>query len=53
VRLVGTNTARIVAEAKRLLDDPAEHAKMAQAVNPYGDGQAARRIVQAILAYQG
>ncbi len=52
VRLVGTNTAKIVAESSRLLDDPSEHAKMAQAVNPYGDGHAAERIVQAILAYQ-
>jgi UDP-N-acetylglucosamine 2-epimerase (non-hydrolysing) len=51
VKLVGTNTAKIVAETKRLLDDPAEHAKMAQAVNPYGDGHAAERIVQAILEY--
>ncbi len=52
VRLIGTNTAKIVAETKRLLDDPSEHAQMAQAVNPYGDGHAAERIVQAILAYQ-
>jgi len=51
VRLVGTNTAKIVAETRRLLDDPAEHAKMAQAANPYGDGHAAQRIVDAILAY--
>jgi UDP-N-acetylglucosamine 2-epimerase (non-hydrolysing) len=51
VRLVGTNTAKIVAESKRLLDNPAEHAKMARAVNPYGDGHAAERIVQAILDY--
>jgi len=52
VRLVGTNSSGIVAEVKRLLDDPEEHAKMAQAVNPYGDGQAAQRIVKAILAYE-
>jgi UDP-N-acetylglucosamine 2-epimerase (non-hydrolysing) len=52
VRLVGANTAKIVAETKRLLDNPSEHAKMAQAVNPYGDGHAAERIVQAILEYQ-
>lgn len=52
VRLVGTESVRIVAESRRLLDDPAEHAKMAQAVNPYGDGHAAERIVQAILDYQ-
>jgi UDP-N-acetylglucosamine 2-epimerase (non-hydrolysing) len=51
VRLVGANTAKIVAETKRLLDNPSEHAKMAQAVNPYGDGHAAERIVQAILEY--
>jgi len=51
VKLVGTDTERIVREARRLLDDPAAHAAMAQAVNPYGDGHAAERIVQAILDY--
>jgi UDP-N-acetylglucosamine 2-epimerase (non-hydrolysing) len=51
VRLVGTNTQRIVGEARRLLDDPGAHAAMARAINPYGDGQAARRIVKAILNY--
>jgi UDP-N-acetylglucosamine 2-epimerase (non-hydrolysing) len=51
VRLVGTDTARIVTEARRLLDDPQAHAAMARAVNPYGDGQAAGRIVQAIMAF--
>lgn len=50
VRLVGTNTAKIVSEARRLLDDVEAHATMASAVNPYGDGQAAYRIVQALLA---
>jgi len=49
VRLVGASTIKIIAEAKRLLNDPSEHDKMAQAVNPYGDGHAAERIVQAIL----
>ncbi len=49
VRLVGTDTGRVVAEARRLLDDPQAHAAMAHAVNPYGDGHAAPRIVQAIL----
>ncbi len=48
-RLVGTETGRIVQEANRLLDDPAEYARMAQANNPYGDGRAAERIVQALL----
>jgi UDP-N-acetylglucosamine 2-epimerase (non-hydrolysing) len=48
-RLVGTDAARIVAEARRLLDDPSSHAAMARAVNPYGDGHAAERIVAALL----
>ena len=52
VRLVGTDRARIVAEATRLLDDDAAHAAMARAHNPYGDGRAARRIA-AILAGLG
>ncbi len=50
VKLVGTQTARIVSEASRLLDDPEAHAAMAQAVNPYGDGRAAGRIVAALTA---
>ncbi len=49
VRLVGTDTDRIVSEARRLLDDPQAHAAMAHAVNPYGDGHAAERIVAALL----
>jgi UDP-N-acetylglucosamine 2-epimerase (non-hydrolysing) len=48
-RLVGADTGRIVAEAARLLDDPQARAAMARAVNPYGDGRAAERIVQALL----
>lgn len=52
VRLVGTNAAKIIAETKRLLDSPTERQKMAQAVNPYGDGHAAERIVEAILNNQ-
>ncbi len=49
LKLVGTESSRIVQEAKRLLDDPAEYAKMAKAANPYGDGHAAERIVAALL----
>lgn len=44
VRIVGTNRAVIVGEASRLLDDPAGYAAMTKATNPYGDGNAARRI---------
>jgi UDP-N-acetylglucosamine 2-epimerase (non-hydrolysing) len=50
LRVVGTDRARIVREAKRLLDDPAEHARMAHAQNPFGDGHAAERIAAALLA---
>ena len=48
VRLVGTDPALIVREVNELLTDQAAYAAMARAVNPYGDGQAARRSVQAI-----
>ncbi len=51
VRMVGADRARIVAGAKLLLDDPAEYRQMARALNPYGDGHAAERIVQALLEF--
>jgi UDP-N-acetylglucosamine 2-epimerase (non-hydrolysing) len=41
---VGTDEERIVSEAMRLLDDPAEYTRMTRVHNPYGDGQASRRI---------
>ncbi|WP_076071421.1 non-hydrolyzing UDP-N-acetylglucosamine 2-epimerase [Sphingomonas montana] len=47
-RLVGTDEDRIVAETLRLLDDPSAHAAMAQAHNPFGDGQTAPRIARII-----
>ena len=49
LRLVGTETERIVAAAAGLLDDAQAYAAMAHAANPYGDGQAAGRIVAALL----
>jgi len=49
LKLVGTETSHIVQEAQRLLDDPLEYAKMSRASNPYGDGHAAERIVEALL----
>jgi len=49
-RLVGTDLQRIVAEASRLLDDDAAYSAMAHVANPYGDGKAAQRIVQALEA---
>jgi UDP-N-acetylglucosamine 2-epimerase (non-hydrolysing) len=49
VRLVGTNPDCIVDKTRRLLDDPQAYTAMAHAINPYGDGKAAGRIIQAIL----
>ena len=48
LRLVGTDPDRIVEAATLLLTDPAEHAAMAAAANPYGDGRASERIVAAL-----
>ncbi len=48
VRLVGTSREAVRREAFRLLSDSAYYRSMAEAVNPYGDGRASRRIVQAI-----
>jgi len=48
VKMVGTDAARIVDEAGRLLDDEAEYCRMARVHNPYGDGHASERIRQAI-----
>jgi UDP-N-acetylglucosamine 2-epimerase len=44
VLLVGTSRGRIVGEAGRLIADGDHYRRMAQAMNPYGDGMAARRI---------
>jgi UDP-N-acetylglucosamine 2-epimerase (non-hydrolysing) len=52
LKLVGTDSRLIVRIANRLLDDAKAYAKMAKAVNPFGDGQAAGRIVKSILNFQ-
>lgn len=44
-KLVGTRSEVLLVEATALLDDPAAYARMAQAKNPFGDGQASQRIV--------
>ena len=49
VRLVGTQAETIVAGVELLLDDRAAYQQMSQAHNPYGDGQASRRIVDVLL----
>ncbi|MDT3608201.1 non-hydrolyzing UDP-N-acetylglucosamine 2-epimerase [Cronobacter dublinensis] len=48
VRLVGTDTRRIVDEVTRLLHDDAAYQAMSHAHNPYGDGQACERILHAL-----
>lgn len=53
VKLVGTDMDAVYQEAKRLLADEAEYRRMAESCNPYGDGEAARRIVEALLYHYG
>lgn len=48
VRLVGTDIEKITDSVSELLNDAQAYAAMARAVNPYGDGKACQRIVQAI-----
>lgn len=48
VKLVGTAYDRIVAEMSTLLDDSEAYELMSKAVNPYGDGKACGRIVEAL-----
>jgi UDP-N-acetylglucosamine 2-epimerase (non-hydrolysing) len=50
LELVGHQHEKIVAAARRLLGDETEYARMARAANPYGDGHAAMRIVEWLLA---
>ena len=51
VKLVGTDVDIIVNEASKILNDENEYAKMSRAINPYGDGKASERIVDAVLKY--
>ncbi len=46
-RLIGTGESRVVAEVARLLTNDSAYAAMAQAVNPYGDGRSAGRVLDA------
>lgn len=48
VKLVGTNYDKIVCEVSHLLDDAEYYDTMSKAVNPYGDGLACERIVDAL-----
>jgi UDP-N-acetylglucosamine 2-epimerase (non-hydrolysing) len=50
VHLVGTDTARLTGAALELLSDPTAYEAMARALNPYGDGHAAQRIADDLVA---
>jgi UDP-N-acetylglucosamine 2-epimerase (non-hydrolysing) len=50
-KLVGTEPARVVEAASQLLSDAAAYEKMATAINPFGDGRAAERILQIVENY--
>ncbi len=51
LKLVGTDEDVIYEETKRLLTDSKEYERMSKASNPYGDGHASERIVDAIVEY--
>jgi UDP-N-acetylglucosamine 2-epimerase (non-hydrolysing) len=53
LKLAGTNEETIYNMTRELLNNRNEYEKMAKASNPYGDGQASKRIVEAILYYFG
>ena len=52
LRLVGSDPARRRREADALLDDPVEYSRIARPAFPYGDGRAARRIVDAVAEFR-
>ena len=49
VHLVGTDYNKIMSEVSTLLDNAEAYQRMSQAVNPYGDGRASQRIIQALI----
>lgn len=51
VKVIGTDKDTIISEVTKLLLDEEEYGKMSNAANPYGDGKASERIVEAILNY--
>ncbi|WFA04797.1 UDP-N-acetylglucosamine 2-epimerase (non-hydrolyzing) [Bacillus sp. HSf4] len=53
LKLAGTDEENIYQLTKKLLIDEAEYAKMSRASNPYGDGQASRRIAETLLYHYG
>ncbi|TCZ69363.1 UDP-N-acetylglucosamine 2-epimerase (non-hydrolyzing) [Paenibacillus albiflavus] len=53
LELVGSDEDKVYERARALLTDASEYERMSQAANPYGDGKASERIVQAILHHFG
>lgn len=53
LKLVSTESEKVKEEMEELLDNDAEYQRMAQAKNPYGDGKASERILDAIAYYFG
>ena len=53
LKLVGTESEKVKKEMEELLDNDAEYQRMSQAKNPYGDGKASERILDAIAYYFG
>ncbi|MCM3077524.1 MULTISPECIES: UDP-N-acetylglucosamine 2-epimerase (non-hydrolyzing) [Brevibacillus] len=53
LKLAGTDEAQVYQMTKELLTNPKAYDEMAHAANPYGDGEASRRIVEAILHHYG
>ena len=53
VKLIGTDKDVVYREAKELLTNQQEYNRMSEACNPYGDGKASQRIIQAILYHYG
>ncbi|WP_340851810.1 non-hydrolyzing UDP-N-acetylglucosamine 2-epimerase [Ligilactobacillus salivarius] len=53
LKLVGTESEKVKQEMEELLDNAAKYQRMSQAKNPYGDGKASERILDAIAYYFG
>ena len=53
LKLAGTDKDNIIKLTEELLNDKAEYNKMANAVNPYGDGTASQRIIESLLYHFG
>jgi UDP-N-acetylglucosamine 2-epimerase (non-hydrolysing) len=53
VVLAGTGQEAVLREARKLLDDRNHYRRMSEALNPYGDGKASRRIARFLLHRYG